>query len=184
MSLPAILQATRDHLQAILALDPLKNLGVFEDGQPPPFTGDVYYAIHPTDWAPHPDAGDNVSLDEAFGIAVTITVRKRGMPRDKAPQELWLKAFTGLDKRLRQVMLAIAGPDRYTLQQRANTLMAGDVGLSECFRWLGSDPMPVTQDGSWFWSEPEADAGWTMTARFGGMRRIQKLFKSPADNVE
>lgn len=185
MSLAAVLIATRDHLVTLLGLDPLKLISVEEDAQPPPWAGDVYYVVHPILWGPHHAAGDDASLDEEYGLAVTISMKRRGIPTDKLMKQLFLKALTGMEKRLREVMLAIGGPDRYTLMQSVNKITEGTEALCEPFRWVGSDVSPEPKDGTWWGAEPISDAGWIMAARFSGARRIQRVFKvGTADDLE
>lgn len=177
MSLAALLEATLTHLQKRLGLDEA-HIGIEEDGQPPPWCGDVYYAIHPTSWTPDTIEPDK-DLDERFGLAITVTQRTPQFPQGKQRMKgAYLDAVKGLERRTRDVMLAIHL--NYDLFGAANEIMKGTVTLCEPLRWLGTDARPTKVDALWFTSDapdPTSASGLVLESRFGNARRIQRIYK-------
>mgnify|MGYP001563744086 CR=1 FL=1 len=182
MSIAALLIATKTHLVTTLGLDPAKHIDALDTGQPSPFVGQLYYVVHPTSWeSTNPDPAD--TLDETYGLSVTITQRSAVAPRDKHASEIFLKAITGLGRQAREVMVAVHL--NYDLMNAANALMTGEEKLCEPLRFRGADASPRTVDGDWFFAEADKASGMVLEVRFGGARRIQAVHKhGGADVVE
>ena len=175
MSLAALLEASLQHIRHELNLD-RKRSGIEEDGQPPPWCGEVYYAVHPTQWTPGAQDPNDI-LDERFGLSVTITQRTAKYPQGGQRMEgAYLEAVKGLEERCRRVMLAMHLS--YVVNGAANSLIDGTHKLCEPLRWRGTDAVPRKVDGTWFWAEPDAGSGLVMEVRFGDASRQQAIFKS------
>jgi hypothetical protein len=177
MSLAAVLQAVQDRLRQPDVGFTDNECQCQEDGQPNPNFGKRFVAIHPLAWKPG-DIPDGMEiLDEVYDIGVTITLRAPIAPEDVKMKELFLKNLKGFEPLLRKIIIALH--KRPELIQQANALLPDfdTRPIIEYLRWQGNDPAPVPRTGDWIFStaQSESIAAWTMTAYFGGARRIQAV---------
>ena len=182
MSLAALCLAVKDQLQDELGLDDGK-CALMMDGQPPPSCGELFVAVHPGGWRPESDP--DMGTDEQFGVYVTITRRKGYSPQDREGMAVWALAETGLDAVARRVFAALH--KRYEVLAAANKIIgqtptaASPVGFVEPLRIESvGDPEPKGPD--WFTADSPkgsgkyANAGVAVVLRFGGARRLQRLY--------
>lgn len=147
------------------------------DGQPPPSAGQLYLAIHGTDWSPAGSEKEQ-GIEEVFGVAITISRRTPSAPPDRQTEAFYTSATIGLDHIARLITPLVH--QSYVILNAANALLGNpDFGFQEPLRWAGSDPEPTLQQPSWWWAEPtkktNIPTGWTLQCRFAGAVRIQEL---------
>jgi len=163
-------------IKTSLSLD-AKNVAVMLDGQPPPWAGQEFIAVHQSYW----QACDPVSvgLYEEVGIDVTITRKAGFSPQDEYGAQIWRKATTGIEAHARKVI--VAGHMNYATMAAANTLITtGDDKFSEPLQWKQTtSPQLVGPD--WFSSydppnaQRAAHAGIVVVVKFGGAKRLQSI---------
>jgi len=176
VSLSALLTAVQNHLRTQLSLSP-DECGVQPDGQPPPFLGKRYIAIHATGWSPGDIQDYGPVLDEVLSLAVTITVRAPKSPRDRITTNIYLKEATGIEAIARSIMLALHS--NVTVLSLANAeLEDTEYGYTNTLLWQGTDANPRLVGPDWVWSDnPQASpvAALVTTVQFGMARRIQDI---------
>lgn len=172
MSMETLLQANRDLIRSQLNYTAAQ-CEVMPDGQPPPMAGEEFVAVHPDDWT---NTDDNpLSLDEIFGICVTLTFRVGYLPVDRTGSKGMLPLVSGWYARAGQVRALLHA--NYTAINNANTLIgATENGFIEPLSFR-SGSVPQARGPDWFWSEDDRDpaAGYTIELRFGGARRKQVI---------
>ena len=180
MSMSALLQGTASYLETALALNPLEiEVRANTDGKPEGWQGGkYYYAIHPRAWNAGPSQGSqNNGIDEIYDIAVTLTTRIGRIPPRHRTQESYLKSTTGMESRVRAVIIAMT-QGRYTgVLAAANALITTVDKIIEPLAWTGGDPVPRPVGPEWF-NADGADVsayGWIMSAEFSGARRVQNI---------
>ena len=162
----ALLEAVRDRIRTQLAYENSK-CDVQIDGQPPPFAGEFYVAVHPAEWRVDTAV---TPFDEHLGIDVTLTMRLSHVPRDHFGGGLFLKALTGMNVRLRAIVRQISMV--YAVMTTANANIVGTEKLYDPLRLAGADP-PRVVSGAWFHAEEDEEAGLVRTLHFTRARRTQ-----------
>jgi len=161
-----LLAATVTHLKTQLSLDDT-NCSEEPEGQPPPFSGELYYAVHQGEWSNRSD----LDYDETYGLMVTITKRATFAPVDRE--------YSSVFQSLRTLAAALRTKIHmnYPLINAANVLLTGAVnGFIEPLVFLSAD-IPQAKGPDWFWAEGdnEPHAGAAITLTFGRARRIQTI---------
>lgn len=139
------------------------------DGRPPPVCGQRFVSVHAGDWS----NAASESLDERVGLKVTITDRMGVFPLDRHGLEALDKAQTGLETFAEAVVNALHMS--YEHMNAANVLIQGTVTkFVEPLRFrLGQLDY---RDATWFGAtDPDADAGLSITLTFGDALRVQKI---------
>jgi hypothetical protein len=193
MSLAALLPGVADRLtenNGKISLTALE-CDVMPDGQPPEKCGQVFVAVHPSQWNQTNDAG--TALDETFGFQVTVSVRSR-----KVSGDAWGRA-TMCDPRKgtgQGGLYAVAEGVRaalhcdYTAIAKANSLIdiaADGQGTTangfdpECIFFTGGDGRPAKRRADWWGSTTESlsekgspYAGLSLSLNFT-VRRVQDI---------
>ena len=176
MSIGAVALATRDVLRTELELD-AASCEVGFDGTPKPACGDFYVAVHAVGWtAPQQDW----DLSEEYQIAVTLTLRTAFAMKDRWGIAVWLAANTGLEPRVRQVIVAVH--HNQTLRQAADALITGGAsGKILTPLQLLQVQSAVVRDFSWFGAAPpeseheDPECGVSQTIIFGKCQRVQSI---------
>lgn len=168
MSLSSILSAANTHIRTQLSLN-ANQCDVMPSGQPPPAAGDLFIAVHASEWSNGGLIQDG--LMETFGITCTISKRAPKYPPVKQAGSIFLDAAAGIEKYARLLMINLHLS--YTLLTAANQLLLGSDLTVEPLRWVQNDPTPRTVDGSWFWAKPDAMAGLVLDVIFAGALRPQ-----------
>lgn len=180
MSLRHLLVAVKDQLVSSITdcHDPRTCRITDRSGQPPAYTGQVFYSIHPLDWFGGPSQGtQNIGSDELYSVGVTISLKTGRTAPDRLMEQEYLAQTTGLDDRLREV-IKVMTQNRYTgILARANANITNHP-IVEPLQWERCDPEPEIVGPDWFTSDPNSrrpDSGWKQTAYFGGARRLQNI---------
>jgi hypothetical protein len=191
MSMTALLGAVKARLQAALALGE-GHVGVQVGGQPPPFNGDLYIALDGSGFDNRDQIGQ--SLDESYGLELTLTIRCAHIPTDRTAAAVLLKIATGLWDRVAVIRKAIHM--NYTVLD----LAGGSYGSST---WTGGEPYslastingfveplrfgrvqkPQWKFSDWLWSAepqskqvgPRVPQAVAVMMTFGGARRCQTI---------
>lgn len=146
-------------------------------GQPPPAAGQLYLAVHGTDWTSGP-AEMQQGTEEHFGVAVTITRKTSAAPTDRQTETFYVNASIGLDHIARLVNQVVM-QGNYVILNAANAAIIGTDKFQEPLRWAGTDAEPTERGDTWFWAtEKKATqlaTGWSLQTRFSGAVRIQEL---------
>lgn len=188
MSMDALLWAVKARLQAALGLDD-NSCDVTPDGQPPPFDGEWFFAVHA-------GGSRNASpqahrVEEYFGLSVTVTRRSSYAPSDRHGPEVIAKRKEGLLARARKAAAAVHGS--YTVLNAANGLIDEDQGAAQDGfvepLLLSGISRPGAQTAHWFWAEGGGGhanqftsggggygetAGWSVEVSFRDAMREQK----------
>lgn len=170
MSMPALLDATADRCMAILSLTG-DNVGVQLDGQPPPFAGELYVAVHPGPVTNN----DQLCLDETYRLSVTVTRRTGYTPVDRVAADALLKPTTGL-YRTCEAMRAGLHMD-YAGMNAANAAIGGaENGFVQPIAYEGMS-LPQPKGPDWFWADGTEDGptGVAVQIDFGFARRVQTI---------
>jgi hypothetical protein len=166
----AAINAVVAHLRSTLSLNDT-DCDAQPEGQPPPNSGKIYYAVHQGDWKIHEEGSDN-SLDEIYGVKVTITLRAGGVPTDRLDAEIYTQA------RLQAAKVRSAIHVDYTLFNAINALLdAGEQPFNEPLRFRVIEG-PTKKKPDWFYSdqkESKAVSGVAITVVFSGLRRTQDI---------
>lgn len=176
MSLEALLIAARDRLRRRLGLDPAACEVTF-DGRPFPHAGELFVAVHEGEWRADESVGAaDLSLPEAFGVEVTVTVRCGAAPFDRIGTEVLAAARRGLLAVCRQA--AVALHMSYEVIEAANAeLGTGANGLYHPLVFRdGGRATPRGPD--WFGArgtKANPPCGLSRTLAFGGAQRAQRL---------
>ncbi len=151
---------------------------IMPDGQPPPGCGDVFVAVHQTEYA-----GDMMNaLNQYFGFGVTLTMRVKEPP-DRVGDALLARRLAGkVGFNARCQQLGTFLHMNWGVMQDANNLLvelAGDAnavyGFCEPAQWASAE-QPQLVGGEWFWAPPESqDVGLKAELRFERCRRLQAI---------
>jgi hypothetical protein len=175
MSHAALMKAVKNRLQAVLGLDDTGcDIGL--DGQPPPIMGEQFIVVWPGHWG----VVDCEGLGEEYSVNVTTTRRLGAYPQDRQGTEVLVKAATGLEPLLRQIIMAIhldVGAD--AILNAANVLIGSNVnGFVEPLRFQDGG-RPELKGAEWFESyggeQPEDRVGVAQTLSFGSAKRFQSI---------
>jgi hypothetical protein len=152
------------------------------DGQPPPGfggpPGSAFVAVHK---GPRSNDCQN-SLDERYGVKVTLTMRYSG-PFDRTGQTALDALGNGLED-IADNLRAFVHMNYLQIFAAANTyiqLAATTAGLSSVYGFceplmFQGDDEPSFKGSEWFHGAPGAsECGVAMTLRFGNMRLLQPL---------
>lgn len=163
-------------IKTSLSLD-AKNVAVMLDGQPPPWAGEEFIAVHQAYWQNGDPA--SVGLSEEVGIDVTITRKAGFSPKDEYGAQIWRKATTGIEAHARKIIKC--AHMNYTTFAAANTLITtGDDKFHHPLKWL-STTAPQLVGPDWFSSynppnaQQPAHAGIVVVVHFGGAARVQTI---------
>lgn len=142
-------------------------------GQPPPRCGKVFACIHQ---GPYTDSGGLMSINEAYGLTVTLTVRINE-PFDRLGRDNLQKLTQGVNDRAAAIRLAVH--NSYEVLAIANTALwaatALPVGGFIEPLWCESVDTPSVVGSDWFHSEKGGEVGFACDVRFGRARRVQSL---------
>ncbi len=167
----ALLLAVESRLQTALSLTSA-NVGVQLDGIPPPFSGQLYVAVHPGGFTAD-DTG--LSLHESYDLSVTVSMRAGYAPKDRIASDLGTTATTGIYARAEAIRAALHMNE--ATRAAANvTIGAGENGFYHPLKFRSATP-PQWQGSQWFGSEEDGDApdGVSITLSFGGAMRAQVI---------
>ncbi len=169
MSQRALLLATRDHLRTKLGLKPEACEITFQ-GMPLPMSGETFFGVWEGDW----NCQSTESLEETYGVSVTISVRLPAVPQDRQGPEILAKAGWGLMELAEQVRAAIHS--NYELMDAANALIKSSTtnGFVEPLRFKNGG-RNERKAGDWYAARGEKQAGMARTLTFGDAKRIQVI---------
>ena len=199
MSIAALAIAVRNKLQTDLVNhvpNPERSIRLMPDGRPAASSGQVFVAIHGTDWSPtSADMDQNRGLAEEFALACTVSIRTPVIPPDRIGDEVYINMTVGLSAICRQIMLSL--DKNIDLINSADALLAdheqtsvGTVqGFVEYLRWSGTDASPSPVGPTWFFADESGrdllsrrtggtswehnESGWVMQVRFAQATRLQ-----------
>ncbi len=172
MSMSALLLAVAAKIKSATGLTD-SNVGVQEDGQPPPFAGELYIAVHDGDSANDAET----SLDETFGVDVTISRRAGFVPKDRVGSELIVKATTGLVARSDAIKVAIHMQYDVIIggANAANTIIgAGANGFEKPLKFRRCT-RTQRKGAEWFGAEKGQPGGKIKVLSFDGAQRVQNI---------
>ena len=174
MSMAALLSATASQLQTVLKLG-IEECDVTEGGQPPASAGERFVAVSEGEW----QSNSYESLDEYYGVTVTVSVRTERVPWDRRGQLMTTLDDKAGIMRLGEAVRA-AVHSNYDLMNAANTLLGPDVnGFIEPLRLGGPGRLRPVQ-ASWFQADAPTDGGTdacglVLMIPFRQARRIQGI---------
>jgi hypothetical protein len=166
MSVGTLLVAVRNKLREVLPVEsPEQNIRLGMNGQPIATAGTIYVAVHLRDWN-NPDPQLSNLLKQEIGLIVTISIRSRRNPEDRDPDQVLVKATTGLTDVADLVMSTLHG----------NGALAASASRLEPLRWVACNG-PTEQMKQWYRSvDPydgdEQPAGYSMEVIFTGGLKI------------
>jgi len=171
MSMRALLTAVKGVLVERLGLTYWEDIGIHEDGMPPPIMGQRYVAVHPMGESPF--ATFELAIAVAYQFAVTVTWRIAAYPKDWRFERL----LGDIEPFLSKIRHAI--DDSYQVLMAANENIDDmeEDGHPQGFitppRWLGTDA-PVIQGSDWLLSPsvPQDNAFLVVRVNFGDAKRI------------
>ncbi len=180
MSAVALLRAVEARLRSVLSDPDGQRVGVQDSGSPPPFAGQVYYAVW---WAGCQAGEDNpLSLDKVHGVNVSLTWRMGYAPRDRKGARI-LASGELLEK---AEAVADALHCDYTTMNAANALIPGTAdyasenggsvttsGFVEPLR-LSDIGQPREEGPDWIGAADGADL-LVIDVRMVGARRVTSL---------
>lgn len=176
MSIDALLQAVKSHLQSEMSLQDLE-CDLTGEGAPVPMSGQQFIAIHD---GGEEDASGDFDLDEYVSVLVTVTRRIGEAPLDQLAPELIHKVASGMGPDLRRIKGLIH--KRYDLMNAANELIDDAYDkFKEPLRWIRTSP-PQFKGPDWFnagFDEHGAGTqqmcGVAKVMTFGRARRVQRM---------
>lgn len=173
MSMAALIQATVTHLRATLSL-PAEQCDAAPGGRPPAMAGERFVAVSEGEW----QSNSYESLDEYYGVEVTISARTEVFPWDRRGELLTsLAAKSGVPRLGEWVRAAVHS--NYDLMNAANSLIGSNAnGFMEPLRLSGPGRLrPVQPD--WFQAETKSASpegvGIVLVVPFQRARRIQGI---------
>jgi len=171
MSMNAIILGSVDFLRSSNGLNlDTKECDEQPDGQPPPMAGQRYFAISEGDWS----NSATESLDETYGVEVTITLRAGVVPVDR------------INVALKQQLRIVAAQVRAKIHMNYNLMAAANAKLNASVENVFVEPLRFRSAGKiqireadWFWAhvtdDTKAPSGVSITLVFGGARRVQTI---------
>ena len=178
MSLAKLMVAVKGQLITDLGTYLDEDLGsqhvdIMPDERPKPIMGNWFASIYGTSWRPG-NIDPNNGIEEVYGLGVTVTMRQSSIPRDRSGLNLYVEASLSLDNLCRKIMTVIH--QNTTIGSTAGNSMTGTDRIVEYLRWIGTDPKPRLEDGTWFGSEqPDLEVGYVQEIRFDRATRYQSL---------
>lgn len=174
MSATALLLATRNHLRSSMSL-PASECDVTEGGMPTPSAGERFVAVSEGEWR----SNSFESLDEYFGVNVTVTVRTERLPWDRLGPGVVAELANrkGLVRLGEWVRAAVHSS--YEILNAANDILGDEVnGFVEPLRLAG--PGRIRAVGpDWFKAQADSDspsvAGVVLVVPFQRARRVQVI---------
>lgn len=173
MSMEALLFAVRNQLRAKLNYSP-QVCEIMPDGKPSPGAGEKFVAVY---FGYENDAGSHgESLDQYFGVNVTLSVRIAKAPIDRVGPDIIAVAGTGLLAEARRIQAIIhMDPDGYAIVKAANVLIGPNFnGFIEPLQWTSTNYLGV-QGAAWYRSKKGTASGVAVTLAFGKARRVEKI---------
>lgn len=173
MSMEALLFAVRDRLRFKLEYAP-EQCEIMADGRPVPGCGEKFIAVWP---GYQRDNGSNgQSLDQLFGVNVTVTVRMMRVAPDKIGPLILAQANTGAYAETRRIQAVLhMDPDTYAVVHAANAIIGPNFnGFIEPLQWQETRYEGV-KGAQWFRSRKEKQAGLALTLVFGRANRVEKI---------
>jgi hypothetical protein len=159
------------------------------DGMPPASCGRFFVAV----FRGGQSSADRNSLDRAFELGVTVTVRLGGPPDRSGRVDLLREAQDGLEDRCEELIALLhmseslrARANEHLLSQPAPRVARGVgtvYGFSEPPGFQGDSGEPTRQGPEWFSASPASEgqrgapapSGYSQELRFGGARRLQDI---------
>lgn len=179
MSMRALLLAVRDQLRDTkqLGLDNT-NCEVTADEQPFPVAGEIFVAVWYGYWRNKDPNG--MSLDEDYGVNVTVSVRATRVATDRIGPSLLAKANDGLLALCEQIRAAIhMDPEDSNTQAvvwRANKIIGATVNGFIAPLQFRDGGRPTKRSGSWFGARGgKGVAGLSQTLTFTDANRVQTI---------
>lgn len=176
MSLAAVCLAARDALQESFGLDG-NSCEVKFGPEPHPECGEFFLSVHPLAWTA---TVQDWNLGEMYQVGVTGTMKMGFAPKDRWGIEVWTKAETGLDAKMRQVLTALH--HNQAARIAANVYITGGAsGKVITPLQLVRIEIPKFRDHTWFTAAlPEtehavAECGVSQTIVFGASNREQSI---------
>ena len=167
--MPALVSAVVTQLKSALTLTDSTIISSF-DGQPPPFSGQIFYVVHPGAVS----GGSDLRLEESYGVDVTITQRIPYVPFDRI-DDVFYHQSTGIYAKADAVKAALHMS--YTVMNAANVIIGNSVnGFEEPLKYQ-SISSPVVRGADWFFADGEANppSGVSLVVSFGGASRMQSI---------
>lgn len=180
MSLEALCQAVKNHLQAQLELSDAE-CDLVAEGQPVPMAGQEFLGIHDGGWD---GQSLDYDLDELCRVQVTLTRRIGEYPLDRLGADLIWKATSGLGPRLRRIITLLH--KNYAVMNAANALIDAEAGTAQngfvTPLWFLGASGPQFRGPEWFYGtlrEVGKDVfgmyGISRTLTFGKAQRVQRV---------
>lgn len=188
MSMTALLHAVADRVKTALTLTDA-NVGISYDGKPPAFEGEEFFVVHPGSVRNSAD----LSLDELYGVSVTLTRRTAFSPQDRIGTAIMAKVTLGLYARADKVKVALhkseqvldliggttelqtwTGGKSYSLENSVE-------GFIESLVFDRYSDEPMQKGPEWLWATPKGGhmnsqpAALALEIRFRDARRIQTI---------
>lgn len=173
MSKAALLRGAQKRLRATFDDPSGKRIGIQPTGQPPPFAGQWYIAIHPG--ARSNSDTNPLSLEERYDLGVTVTVRMGYAPKDRQGERVLLDAPDGILHLADRIRADLHG--NYDVLIEANTLIGDESnGFVEPLSFQ-SDSVIQEKPASWVWADDDENPPTTFAVemKFGGALRVQTL---------
>jgi hypothetical protein len=178
MSQRALLLATRDQLRASPGLKvPEDQIQVTYKGRPYPMAGPKFIGVWAGYWR---DNGSNgLTLDELYGINVTVSVRMADVPSDRLGVEA-AKANDGLIALCEQIRALIHMDPEDTVvggvMWRANAILGIETanGFIQPLQFLDGGSADE-KSGAWWGAKGQPMAGLAQTVSFGSAERVQNI---------
>jgi hypothetical protein len=172
VSMAALLLATRDQLRSRIGLRPAE-CDVTEGGRPIASAGERFVAVSEGGWSSNSDE----SLDESFGVAVTVTVKCGRIPDDRLGPGLIAEMAAGKGLLRLAEWVRACVHSNYDILNAANALIGtGANGFVEPLRLAGPGRLRAVGP-AWFSAAADADSdapdGLVLELRFHRARRVQ-----------
>ena len=175
MSIEALCQAVKDHLQSSLGLKDLQ-CDLTADGQPVPMAGQEFLGISDGGWDGQSMDQD---LDELCRVQITLTRRIGEFPIDQLGSQLIHKHGKDLTKRARKVITLLH--KNYTVMNSANTIIDQESGGSwngfVTPLWFLGAGVVQFKGPEWFYASTEGEhwtCGVARVLTFGKAQRVQR----------
>lgn len=156
----ALLNAVSDRTKVLLSLDE-GSVGVQDDGMPPAFAGQEYWAIHPGNV--HNRANDtNDQLDLYHSVTVTLTRKLGYVPTDRIASDTLLSLTDGMYLRA-ELLVGMSGQPGLHMDNKTLDLVGGT-----------DDQNSRTWAGGQIYSIPATVQGFCEPLRFRDMSLPQR----------
>lgn len=176
MSMAKLLIGVQNHLRNKLALT-FKHVGVETSAQPPPRMGQFYYSVYPKGIQPYAMGEIMNGIGMSYSIGVGISVKTGLAPKDRDADEVYVKAYSGIEARSYQIIANLH--QNWEAMALVNTLIGETGGIfQEWLRWGGTS-VPEEVGPTWFWEDPDpgglATTGFLLDVTFQGASKFLSL---------